>query len=499
MRVLNHSGNHATRRTTGFHGASRIAMDQLSDTLSVAGRGGQNSSIAIKRPLRSQCEGIRRILLALAACGALPLLVPAANGLDLREIDSFPVPTNATMMLYSPAASALVLKNAASAVAVMDIGSRRSTIRFANVTFTDIALSPSGRYAFAADYGGDSTNYVHRIDLFNMTWDVRTAYIAGNVQAVSDTQILLKSLGQWVTFTNNAWGSDTALTPLNTPSGYWGPAYYAVVYDGDFRYDFRTERLLHGNSNLSSQEIQAFKIVNNEFIRQEGSGVYGSAQGYGPTVVLATDGSAFYYGKLQVDPLDVTHNTRVFPELIHAANGRIALGDGTYYDAVTGALLGALPFRTTVYAMNPQGDDFWAYDPATTTVHRFAPALSFYTLAPCRVLDTRNPDGPLGGPALSSNASRTFVPAGVCEIPGDAESLSVNVTITAPSDDGYLTLYPAGSVQSNVAVINFRAGRTRANNAVLPLGASRGFVVYCGQTSSPLTVQFIVDVNGFFK
>src|SRR5439155_17244322 len=134
-------------------------------------------------------------------------------------------------------------------------------------------------------------------------------------QAVSDTQVILKSIDQWVTFTNNAWGSGNALVPLNTPpnASSLGPGYYASVYSGDFRYDVRTERLLYGNGGLSSQEIQAFAIVNNEFVKQEGSGVYGSAQGYGQNVVLATDSSAFYYGALQVDPPDLPDHLPVFP------------------------------------------------------------------------------------------------------------------------------------------------------------------------------------------
>src|SRR5260370_23571828 len=38
----------------------------------------------------------------------------------------------------------------------------------------------------------------------------------------------------------------------------------------------------------------------------------------------------------------------------------------------------------------------------------------FYTLAPCRVIDTRNPAGPYGGPALLSEATRVFSMAGQC-------------------------------------------------------------------------------------
>ena len=226
----------------------------------------------------------------MAACSALASLAPAADGptfaksiisgIDERDDDG-----------VLPAAGALVLKNAGSAHAVVDIATRGSSIHLATRHHRHHHVADQA-YAFAADYGGEnigygtprSTSYVHRIDLSNMTWDIRTAYIAGNVQAVSDTQVILKSIDQWVTFTNNAWGGGSALIPLNTPDCCWGPGYYASVYFGDFRYDVRTGRLLHGNSNESSQEIQAFRIVNNEFVRQEGSGVYGSAQGYGGTV-----------------------------------------------------------------------------------------------------------------------------------------------------------------------------------------------------------------------
>jgi hypothetical protein len=442
----------------------------------------------------------------LAILGAIVWLRPeTAGGLDFREIDAFEVPTNATMMLFAPEAGVLILKNSGSAVAAIDVVTRQSILRLANGLFTDITLSPSRTYAFLADYGGENigygtpawTSYVHRLELFDWTWDVRSAYIAGNVQAISDVQLVLKSLDQWVSFTNNAWGSGDALIPLNTPTGWIGPAWWTGVYEGDFRWDYRRGRLIHGNSGLSSQEIQVFRIVGNNFVKQEGSGTYGTASGYGGTVVLATDGSAFYYGRLQVDPLDVTHNTLVFPELIYAANGRFALGDGNVYHTRTGTLLGALPFRTTVYAMNPEGEDFWAYDPLTTTVHHFVPASSFYTVTPCRLVDTRDTPGPFGGPALQSGASRTFVLAARCGIPATASALAANVAVTEASSTGFLTIYPADEARPLTSNINFVAGKTLSNNATLKLGPDGDVTVYCGQGGG--TAHAIIDVTGYYQ
>lgn len=426
-----------------------------------------------------------------------------------QDINSFPVPTAARALVYSPVANALILRNTASEIVAIDLATLTMTTRLANTQFTDMAISPSGRYIFAADYGGEnigygtplSTSYVHRLDLFDGTWDIRTAYIAFNIQAVSDTQVILKSIDQWVTFTNNGWGSGTALIPLNTPSGYWGPGYYPGVYFGDFRYDPRTARLIHGNSNLSSQEIQAFKIIDNEFVRQEGSGIYGSAQGYGGTLALATDGSSLYYGSLQVDALDVTHNLRVFPEDIYAATGDIAFGEGGYYDAHSGALLGALPFATTVYALNPSGDDFWAYDPSTSTVHHFARAgLSFYTLPPCRIFDTRQATGPsAAAPALAGGESRLLSISSRCGVPTSARSLVINVTVTAARAAGKASLLRGDLAFQSVGLdVDFRNGQTRANNGLLWLPPD-GSATIRAVNSAVGQVDLIVDVSGFFQ
>jgi hypothetical protein len=272
-------------------------------------------------PLAFSCRWLFLFAVLLQALSAFAPIAHAAQTCTVANtIGSIPAPTNARQMIYSSTYGRLVIKNSGSAVDVIDLGSGQVTARFSNYTFTDMALSPSGRYVFVADYGGENIGYgtpanssiVHRLDLANNTWETRTSYIAGGIQAVSDNQFVLKSIDQWVSFTNNAWGTGTAAVPLNTPSPFFGgPGYYALVYFGDFRYDANTGRLLHGNSNSSSHEIQAFRFSGNDFVKQEGSGTYGSADRYGGTAALATDGSAFYYGRLQVDALDVSFNRSV--------------------------------------------------------------------------------------------------------------------------------------------------------------------------------------------
>lgn len=127
---------------------------------------------------------------------------------------------------------------------------------------------------------------------------------------------------------------------------------------------------------------------------------------------------------------------------------------------------------------------------------RASPPAAFYTLAPCRLVDTRLADGPLGGPALVPGAARGFAAAGACGVPPAARALSLNVTVTEPTGAGYLTLYPGGGSPPFVSSINFLAGQTRANNAVVPVAATVAFGVLNG---SPGSVHLVLDVNGYFQ
>lgn len=134
--------------------------------------------------------------------------------------------------------------------------------------------------------------------------------------------------------------------------------------------------------------------------------------------------------------------------------------------------------------------------PAPTPTPTPSVGRSFWTLTQCRAIDTRNPNGPLGGPALAGGPARTFNVANQCGIPADATAVSANVTITGPTAQGHLTFYPTGASPPLVSTINYRAGQTRANNAILLLGPAGNFDVSCAGIG---TVNFILDVDGYFR
>jgi hypothetical protein len=123
-------------------------------------------------------------------------------------------------------------------------------------------------------------------------------------------------------------------------------------------------------------------------------------------------------------------------------------------------------------------------------------SLGFRPLAPCRAVDTR--DSGLGGPLpLPANESASFAIVGRCGVPTRAKSVSLNVTVTGATADGHLRIYPAGSSLPPGSVINFGAGQTRANNAVILLNGAGELAVYVGQPAGE--VHVILDVNGYFE
>ncbi len=129
-----------------------------------------------------------------------------------------------------------------------------------------------------------------------------------------------------------------------------------------------------------------------------------------------------------------------------------------------------------------------------------AVATDFYALTPCRIVDTRNPDGPTGGPALAGGTIRSFPITGSCGVPADATSVEVNVTVVMPTASGDLRLFPSGITPPLVATINFSAGQIRSNNAIVGLtGTIPGSVDVQTDLAGAGASHFVLDVTGYFK
>jgi len=121
----------------------------------------------------------------------------------------------------------------------------------------------------------------------------------------------------------------------------------------------------------------------------------------------------------------------------------------------------------------------------------------FFTVPPCRVVDTRNAAGPSGGPALAATQTRSFTIAGACGIPGSAVAVSANLTVIS-SAGGFVSLFPGNALPFGTSNLNFGAGQTRANNSILML-ATDGTGTVGVLNSSASATQVLIDVNGYFQ
>ncbi|HXK11661.1 MAG TPA: choice-of-anchor Q domain-containing protein [Vicinamibacteria bacterium] len=125
------------------------------------------------------------------------------------------------------------------------------------------------------------------------------------------------------------------------------------------------------------------------------------------------------------------------------------------------------------------------------------PATSYFTLDPCRVLDTRLATGPTGGAALICGVELVFAATGPsCGVPSGAKAISANVTVAQTSGVGSLNAYPAGVYPPQTSIVNYKAGMARANNAVIALSGTGQIGVGCAPTG---TLHLVIDVNGYFQ
>src|SRR6202140_2575989 len=123
-------------------------------------------------------------------------------------------------------------------------------------------------------------------------------------------------------------------------------------------------------------------------------------------------------------------------------------------------------------------------------------ASHFITMVPCRILDTRDPNGPFGGPIMSSGDTRSYnVPAGPCSgIPSNASAYSLNFSVTGTAAQGYLTAWPTGSTQPNAATMTwFAASQTLTTAAIVPAGTTSSISIFAGAST-----HIILDINGYF-
>ncbi|MGA2715689.1 MAG: protease pro-enzyme activation domain-containing protein [Bryobacteraceae bacterium] len=121
-------------------------------------------------------------------------------------------------------------------------------------------------------------------------------------------------------------------------------------------------------------------------------------------------------------------------------------------------------------------------------------SLQFLTVTPCRIMDTRNANGPLGGPFISGATTRTIpIASSTCGIPANASAYSLNFTVVPRGALNYLSVWPTGQTQPLVSTLNSQDGSVIANAAIVPAGTGGAINAYATNDT-----DLVVDINGYF-
>ena len=120
-------------------------------------------------------------------------------------------------------------------------------------------------------------------------------------------------------------------------------------------------------------------------------------------------------------------------------------------------------------------------------------AASYVPVTPCRVVDTRNANGSLGGPIMTAGSTRSFpVPSSSCGIPANALAYSFNLAVVPSGPLTFVTIWPTGGSQPVAANMN-SPGEVLSNAVLVGAGTNGAVSVYVSNAT-----HVILDISGYF-
>jgi Bacterial Ig-like domain (group 3) len=125
----------------------------------------------------------------------------------------------------------------------------------------------------------------------------------------------------------------------------------------------------------------------------------------------------------------------------------------------------------------------------TQVVNGALSLLQFVPVTPCRVVDTRQGAGLVGGTPMMFT-----IPDGLCSGIPVAAAYSLNVTAIPEGELGYLTIWAAGEAQPSVSLLNSPNGVIKANAAIVPASSTGAVEVYASNNTN-----LLLDINGYFE
>jgi RHS repeat-associated protein len=138
--------------------------------------------------------------------------------------------------------------------------------------------------------------------------------------------------------------------------------------------------------------------------------------------------------------------------------------------------------------------------PRLVTTSPAAGGSGFYTLTPCRILDTRQ----TGLPLTQTNPQQVYQISGVCGVPANAVAVAFNVTLAGATTNLWVQGYPGDLAPPGTNVVSATPPdkSTIASLAVLPLATNGSGTLGVLMTLTPPATSgqtdLVLDVTGYF-
>ncbi len=127
-----------------------------------------------------------------------------------------------------------------------------------------------------------------------------------------------------------------------------------------------------------------------------------------------------------------------------------------------------------------------------------APRVAATSTAARRLVDTRaggtTVDGTdAGDGARATGTTMELTVTGRAGIPATATAVALNLTVTNPTGTGFVVAYPCGASRPLVSNLNYRAGQTVANLAVVKIGTGGKVCIY----NEGASAELVVDIDRY--
>ena len=388
-----------------------------------------------------------------------------------------------------------VADGGASAVTVIDGATNRTASVSTGVGPVAVAVNPATNQIYVANYYSNSVTVIHGATNQTTTVNVGTSPYSIAVNPVTNKIFVADSASQDVAIIDGATNSVTTVAVGTDPVALAVNQNTNQIYVANYR-----------SSNVSIIDGTSYSVTNIAVgpwpcalavdpVRNQ---IFVANGGANSGTII--DGTTLITTPISVgdDPTAVAVD--VVTGKVYFAND-VWLGTLAMLDETTGNITSVnVGNYDTGLALNPVPNTLYVIQSIDNQVSVVAGGsadpLQFVPVAPCRVVDTRGPDGPLGGQYLLGATSRSFpVQQSPCSVPNSALAYSLNVTVVPHTRNlGYLTIWPTGEAQPVVSTLNSPDGRVKANAAIVLAGEGGALSVYASDAT-----DVILDIDGYFQ